>query len=235
MRVCRGPVQLRCSIIKNTGLKNQYPIHPNEESNMRIRQQVKKWVAGFALVSAAVTAASVVQAAPETYIIDTKGAHAFVQFKVKHLGYSWLYGRFNDFSGEFTYDAANPAANTVNVVLNMASLDSAHAERDKHIRSGDFFDVEKFKQATFNSTGYKKVSDAKGVLTGDLTLFGKTKSISLDVDHVGGGADPWGGYRQGFEGTAVINPADWGKDFSKKLGPALTEVELTLSVEGIRK
>lgn len=202
---------------------------------MTLRKQVKKWVAGLAVVSMATASSSLIQAAPETYTIDTKGAHAFVQFRVKHLGYSWLYGRFNDFSGDFVYDAENPTANKVNVVLNMASVDSAHAERDKHIRSGDFFEVDKYKQATFASTSYKKIDDSKGMLTGDLTLFGKTKSISFEVEHVGGGADPWGGYRQGFEGKVVINPADWGKDFSKKLGPALTEVELTLSVEGIRQ
>lgn len=196
-------------------------------------RKAKGWTLGAALF--AVASSATVQAAPEQYVIDTKGAHAFVQFKVKHLGYSWLYGRFNDFSGEFTYDAENPSANTVSVVLDVASVDSNHAERDKHLRADDILDVGKHSQASFESTAYEKTGESTGVLTGDLTLFGKTKSISFEVEHIGGGKDPWGGYRQGFEGKVIINPADWGKDFSKKFGPALSEVELTLSVEGIRK
>lgn len=221
----------------NTGSNNTDSIASKASKlvGSNLGRTARKWAAGLTLLSAVAGAATTAQAAPEVYTIDTKGAHAFVQFKVKHLGYSWLYGRFNDFSGEFTYDADNPAANKVSVVLNMASVDSAHAERDKHIRADDLFDVAKYKQAKFTSTAFEKTGESTGMLTGDLTLFGQTRSISFEVDHIGGGKDPWGGYRQGFEGKVVINPADWGKDFSKKLGPALAEVELTLSVEGIRR
>ena len=74
----------------------------------------------------------------ENYQIDTKGMHAFIEFKIKHLGYSWLKGRFNDFDGQFSYDTKNPENSAVNVSIKTASLDSNHAERDKHLRSKDF-------------------------------------------------------------------------------------------------
>ncbi len=78
------------------------------------------------------------------YVIDTKGAHASINFKVSHLGYSFIKGRFNNFSGEFSYDPANIDASAVEVVVDTTSLDSNHAERDKHIRSSDFIDASKF-------------------------------------------------------------------------------------------
>lgn len=167
----------------------------------------------------------------DKYKIDTEGAHAFVQFRVKHLGISWLYGRFNDFSGEFSYDEKKPEKSTVSVELDMTSLDSMHAERDKHLRSSDYLNVDKFKTASFVSTEFKPTGKGKAQLKGKLTLFKETREISIDVTKVGAGADPWGGYRLGFEGTTVIKPADFGVDMS----PTVTEVELTLSVEGIRQ
>ena len=172
-----------------------------------------------------------VSAYSDEYVIDTKGAHAFVQFRVKHLGYSWLDGRFNDFSGEFTYDAENPAKNKVSVTVDMASLDSNHAERDKHLRSSDFLNVSKYGTASFTSKGYKPTGKDKAVISGDLTLFGETREVSFDVERIGGGKDPWGGFRQGFEGKLTINPENWGA----KMSFPITEVELKLSVEGIRK
>ena len=173
------------------------------------------------------------QAAEEKYVIDTKDAHAFVQFRIKHLGYSWLYGRFNDFSGTFTYSEADPSTSSVEVVIKTASIDSNHAERDKHLRSDEFLDVEKFPEATFKSTSYEETGFNKSTLTGDLTLHGVTKSVTLDVDRIGNGPDPWGGYRRGFEGRTKIKLADFG--ITKNLGPASRELELTLSVEGIRQ
>src|SRR5690554_7090332 len=109
------------------------------------------------LITASLFGASQAQAAD--YVIDTDGAHAFVQFKISHLGYSWLLGRFNDFEGTFSYDEANPSAAKVDVTIDIASLDSNHAERDKHLRSGDFFDVEKYPQAKFVSTSYSPNGD----------------------------------------------------------------------------
>lgn len=172
-------------------------------------------------------------ASAEKYVIDTEGAHAFVQFRIKHLGYSWLYGRFNVFEGRFTYDENNPNASEVEVVIKTASLDSNHAERDKHLRGTDFLDVDKYPEARFNSTSYKETGINKAVLQGELTLHGVTKPVTIDVTKIGSGPDPWGGYRRGFEGSTSLRLADFGIDYN--LGPASREVELILSVEGIRQ
>jgi len=169
----------------------------------------------------------------ENYVIDTQGAHAAVQFRIKHLGYSWLYGRFNEFSGRFTYDEKDPSASYAEVVIKMASVDSNHAERDKHLRDERFFDVEKYPEARFVSTGFTETGDGKATLQGDLTLHGVTKPVTIDVEHVGHGSDPWGGYRRGFQGSTTIKLADFGMTYD--LGPASTHAEIILSVEGIRR
>lgn len=171
--------------------------------------------------------------AAETYVIDTKGSHAFVQFRIKHLGYSWLYGRFNTFSGTFTADDDNPGSSNISVEIDTASVDSNHAERDKHLRSADFLDVAKFPKATFVSTGVKSNGDGTGVVMGNLTLKGVTKPIEIAVKEIGKGKDPWGGYRRGLQGSTTFALKDFGIDFN--LGPASTHVEMILSIEGIRK
>ncbi|MCW8093183.1 YceI family protein [Alteromonas sp. ASW11-130] len=167
------------------------------------------------------------------YIIDTKGAHASINFKVQHLGYSWLTGRFNEFEGEFSYDEDKPKVSKVNVTIQTDSIDSNHAERDKHLRSDDFLNVEKFPEAKFVSTTVTEDSDGTMTIIGDLTLHGVTKSVSIDAHKVGEGKDPWGGYRAGFAGTTKIALKDFDIDYD--LGPASTEVELMLHVEGVKQ
>ncbi len=167
------------------------------------------------------------------YMIDTKGAHAAIEFRIKHLGYSWLLGRFNRFDGSFSYDEKDPAASRVEVVVDTSSIDSNHAERDKHLRGEDFLDVEKFPTASFFGISYKENADGTAVLTGDLTLHGVTKQIVIDVQHIGSGPDPWGGERRGFSGTTTLTLKDFG--IKKDLGPASQELELFLYVEGIRR
>lgn len=167
------------------------------------------------------------------YTIDTKGAHAFIQFHIKHLGYSWLVGRFNRFEGEFSYDEANPDAAKVAVTIDTASIDSNHAERDKHLRGDEFLDVKQFPQARFVSTSYRELGDGRGELQGELTLHGITRPITIAVTFIGAGDDPWGGYRRGFEGRTSFALADFG--IKRNLGPASKEVHLWLGVEGIRK
>ena len=164
------------------------------------------------------------------YAIDT--AHSFVEFRIQHLGYSWLYGRFNKFSGHFSYDADNPQASAIAVSIDAASVDTNHAERDKHLRGPDFLDVATFPKATFVSTKY--TGDAQsGTLEGMLTLHGVTKPISIHLEKLGEGNDPWGGYRAGFIGTTTLTRRDFG--ISYNLGPASESMELELGIEGIRK
>lgn len=191
---------------------------------------MKKLALALAITSSAWVATA---ANAATYQIDVKGMHAFVQFKIQHLGYSWLLGRFNDFSGEFEYDAKSPNDASINVEIDTASLDSNHAERDKHLKGADFLDVKKYPKATFKSTKYESKDDMSGVLTGDLTLHGVTKQISFPVNKIGEGKDPWGGYRAGFEGETTLKLKDYGINYN--LGPASQEVQLELYIEGIRK
>ncbi|WP_421869383.1 YceI family protein [Motiliproteus sp.] len=177
------------------------------------------------LIAAALTAsAGLAQAAD--YELDP--THSFINFKTGHLGVSWLQGRFNDISGNFSWDADKPSNAMIDITINTASVDSNHAERDKHLRSDDFLDVKKYPTATFKSTGF----DGK-MLNGDLTLHGVTKPISFEVTKVGEGKDPWGGYRAGFTGTYDLKRSEFGID--KNLGPAAEVIKLELNVEGIRK
>jgi len=173
--------------------------------------------------------------AAEHYLIDTKGMHAFITFKVQHLGYSWLEGRFDRFSGGFDYDEANPANNHVQVDIDVASLDSNHAERDKHLRSERFFDVEKFPKASFVSYAWEDHGDGTATLKGKFALRGVSQDISIEVSQVGAGKDPWGGFRRGFEGTTTLHLSDYKMKEAHILGPVAENIQLWLSIEGVRQ
>jgi len=166
------------------------------------------------LLASAISAATIVPAQADehggTYAFDTQGAHQFITFKISHLGYSWLYGRFNDFDGEFIYDSDNPENSSVTVTIETASVDSNHAERDKHLRSEDFLSVNEFPQATFKSKKVMVNNEGEADIVGDLTLRGVTREITLDAELLGHGKDPWG-------------------------GKASETVEIEISVEGIRQ
>ncbi len=182
-------------------------------------------------IAAPISALPVTAQAAE-YVIDTEGQHAFIEWRINHLGFSWLYGRFNDFEGSFEYEDGQIEDASVDVTIDMASLDSNHAERDKHLRSDDFFDVNEYPEASFKSTGIESTDDGF-VITGDLTLRGVTKEIEIEAEKIGEGEDPWGGYRAGFHGTTTLTLKDFGIDYD--LGPAATTAEVTLSVEGVRQ
>ncbi len=182
-------------------------------------------VLGSALASSPVFAAD--------YAIDKQGQHAFVNFKISHLGYSWLWGTFKDFDGGFSFDAAKPEESKVNVTLKTASVDTNHAERDKHLRSDDFLNVAKHPTATFESTSVKSTGDGTADISGNLTLNGVTKPVVIAAKFIGEGKDPWGGYRAGFEGSTTLTLKDF--DIKMDLGPASQTVDLIISVEGVRK
>jgi polyisoprenoid-binding protein YceI len=163
------------------------------------------------------------------YVIDNQGAHASINFKTSHMGWSVLTGRFNTFDGKFSYDESNIEASKIAVNIDTSSIDSNHSKRDEHVRSADFLDVSKFATAKFVSTKVKDLGEGKLVITGDFTLHGITKSITIDAVKIGEGDDPWGGYRLGFSGTTEIAMGDFGfkMDFGK--------VDLELHIEGIRQ
>ena len=195
-----------------------------------MKTTLQKTLLGLSLATALTLSGSVFA---DNYAIDKKGAHASIQFKISHLGYSWLWGRFNDFDGTFSYDEKDKSAAKVSVTVNTKSIDSNHAERDKHLRSADFLEVDKFPQAKFESTSYVEGDKGKAVLKGNLTLHGVTKEVTLDITKVGAGKDPWGGYRRGFEGTTRIALKDFG--ITKNLGPASAELDLIIALEGIKQ
>ena len=192
---------------------------------------MKKTLIGLAM------AASVALSAPafaEDYKIDgtdTGGMHATIGFKTKHLGYSWLHGRFDKFTGSFKFDEANPAASSVTVDIDTTSLNTNHVKRDEHLRSADFFDAANHPAAKFESTAINVTGDGKGTIKGNLTIRGVTKPVEIAVEHIGGGKDPWGGFRRGFAGSASIVPADFGMPHAI----AKQTVHLTLDIEGLRQ
>lgn len=169
----------------------------------------------------------------EDYLIDTKDSHASINFKIPHLGYSWLVGRFDEFSGSFSYDEKDPSTTKVEVIVEIKSVDSNHAERDKHLRGKDLLYAKKYPRAEFVSTSVESRGGDRFVLKGDLTLRGVTRKIEIDVVMIGAGPDPWGGFRRGFSGVTQIDLEDYG--ILKDLGPASKSVDLLLHVEGIRQ
>jgi len=181
------------------------------------------------LASALLTTSVLTPAFAADYVIDTKGAHASINFQASHMGFSVLAGRFNDFSGNFSYDKDNISASKIKVIVDTSSFDSNHAKRDKHVRSDDFLDVSKFAEATFVSSKVEDKGEGELAIIGNFTMHGITKPLTIDAVKVGEGDDPWGGYRAGFSGTATIAMADFGfkKDFGK--------VDLILHIEGIRQ
>jgi polyisoprenoid-binding protein YceI len=183
------------------------------------------------LALAAALSMSSVQAAD--YVIDSKGAHASINFKIQHLGYSWLTGRFNDFEGTFSYDNEKPSDANIMVNITTDSIDSNHAERDKHLKGDDFLDVDEYPSAKFVSTKIVEKGDGMMDVMGDFTFHGVTKPITINAKKIGEGKDPWGGYRAGFMGTTVIALKDFGIDYD--LGPASQTVELELHVEGVKQ
>lgn len=187
----------------------------------------------FTTLVIALLMAGSISAAEEHYVIDTEGQHAFIEFKISHLGFSWLYGRFNDFEGEFTFDSENPENSSVTVTVDTASVDTNHERRDKHLRDDDFLTVDEYPEAQFRSTGFVPLGGDRYRLEGELTLLGTTRPVEIEVEQTGAGEDPWGGFRRGFEGKTTLTLADFGIDYD--LGEEAETVEITLSVEGVRQ
>jgi polyisoprenoid-binding protein YceI len=167
------------------------------------------------------------------YKLDIKGTHAFIQFKIQHLGYSWIIGQFNTFDGKLKYDNTNEEASEISIVIDTASIDTNHNLRDKHLRDDKFLDVKKYPEATFVSKKYKPTGSGMAILTGDFTFRGVTKTIDIEVHKMGEGKDPWGGERVGFEGTTKFKLKDY--NITKKLSPASAEVHLYFTLEGIKQ
>jgi polyisoprenoid-binding protein YceI len=143
-------------------------------------------------------------------------SHTSVEFSVKHLMISTVKGRFADVEGTVTAPGDDVGDATVEVVIKTASVDTRNEQRDGHLRSGDFFDVENFPTLTFTSTAIAGTKEEL-TLTGDLTIRGVTKSVTLEATFEGQGKDPWGGTRMGFSASGKFDRRDFGLVWNQAL------------------
>jgi polyisoprenoid-binding protein YceI len=173
-----------------------------------------------------------------TYDIDA--SHSSLEFAAKHAMVTTVRGRFSDFSGTITLDGANPASSSAEVTIKVDSLDSRSEQRDEHLRSADFFDVEKYPEITFRSTrAAAGKDDGEYRLWGGLTIKGVTREVELVLTYTGSAVDPWGGQRVGFEGRTTVNRKDWGLSWNVALeagGLLVSEkVKLNLDVAAVKR
>ena len=172
--------------------------------------------------------------ATRTYKIDK--AHSEATFQVRYL-LTKVRGRFSDFDGTIQFDEANPEKSTIDVTIQASSIDTNEADRDKHLRSGDFFAVDEFNTITFKSKRITKRSADTYDMVGDLTMHGVTKELTLPVTHLGAGKDPWGRDKIGFETEVTLNRKDFGLSWNTALeaGGFLIgdDVKVSVSVQGV--
>ena len=171
------------------------------------------------------------------YVIDP--AHSTASFSVKHMMIAKVHGGFEKLSGFFNYDSQNPSLSSVEASIEVASINTRDAQRDAHLKSADFFDVEKHPSITFKSSRLEKSGDSM-VITGDLTIHGVTKKISLDVegptDEI---KDPWENLKIGVSGSTTIKRKDFGLTWNAALeaGGILVgdDVNITLEVQFVKQ
>ena len=172
----------------------------------------------------------------QTYSIDKN--HSSVEFKIRHL-MSNVSGRFHEFEGKINIDRANPSKSSVDITIQTASITTNTPDRDKHLRSADFFDVERFPTMTFKSTGIApgKTKDTFNV-SGDLTIHGVTKRVLLPIVYMGTAVDPQKNERVGFELTTTLNRSDYGIVWNKALNPGgyllAEEVTIEINIEAVK-
>ena len=166
-----------------------------------------------------------------SYKLDS--AHTATNFTVRHMMVTNVRGGFDKVSGTLEFDAANPAAASVEVIIEAASVNTGVVDRDNHLRSADFFEVEKYPNITFKSTKVEALSDTHAKVTGDLTIRDVTKSVVLDVEFLGQAASPFGDTRAGFEATTNINREDFGLGWNVALeaGGVLVGKEIKLNID----
>ena len=156
--------------------------------------------------------------------------HTVIGFSARHAMVAKVRGRFEVFSGGFVLDGANPSASSAQLSVDMASIDTKNADRDAHLKSAEFFDVEQFPTMTFTSTSIEGTAPTFTV-HGDLSVHGVTKNIPVRFELVGTSTDPWGGTRIGFEGQAEISRKDFGLTWNVALETGGVLVSDTIKIE----
>ncbi|MCO5195176.1 MAG: YceI family protein [Anaerolineae bacterium] len=160
-------------------------------------------------------------------------SHSQIQFSVRHMMISKVRGTFEQFSGSINYDEVNPTNTTVDIAVDITSINTRDEQRDAHLRSADFFDAENFPMMTFKSTRVEQVNKHNGRLYGDLTIRGVTKPVVLDVTYEGQAQSPWGTTSAGFSATGKINRKEWNMQWNAALetGGVLVGDDVTISIE----
>jgi polyisoprenoid-binding protein YceI len=149
------------------------------------------------------------------FALDT--THSRLGFTARHAMVTKVRGSFEQFEGTAHLDFADPTRSTATVTFQIASISTGQAQRDEHLRTNDFFDVPTYPEGTFVSTSVVKKSDDEFEMTGDLTLKGVTKPVTVTWEHTGTAKDPYGNLRAGFEGKATLNRKDWGITYNAAL------------------
>ncbi|MFC9324981.1 YceI family protein [Kitasatospora sp. NPDC057015] len=149
------------------------------------------------------------------WAIDT--AHSQVGFSVRHAMVTNVRGSFTEYEGKLHLDGSHPGNSSAELVIKVASVDTKQAQRDEHLRTGDFFAAETHPEITFRSTAAERVREDSYRMTGDLTIKGTTRPVVLDLDYTGSATDAYGADRVGFEGSAVIDRTDWGLSYNAAL------------------
>ena len=166
-----------------------------------------------------------------TWVLDT--AHTDIAFVARHAMVTKVRGTFDEFEGSVVVDQENPAASVAKAVIKTASVNTNNEDRDGHVRGDDFFAVDQYPEMTFESTSFD-FNGTSGTVTGDLTLKGVTKPVTLDVEVFGVEEDPFGATRVGFEASTKINRKDFGVDFQAPLGSGgvLVSEQITIQIDG---
>ena len=164
------------------------------------------------------------------YVVDP--THSRIGFVARHAMVTKVRGSFNEFEGSGYFDAENPSASKAELTIQAASIDTRNADRDAHLRSNDFFDMDTHPEISFVSTNVEAV-DGSYRVTGDLTIKGVTKSVTVDFEYTGTAVDPYGNTRVGFEGQTTINRKDWGVNWNAALetGGVLVSEKVVLEFE----
>ena len=170
------------------------------------------------------------------YSIDP--AHSKIGFAVRHAMVTNVRGEFTEYEGKLHLDGANPANSSAELVIKVASVDTRQAQRDEHLRTGDFFEAETYPEITFRSTSAEEVGDDTYRLHGDLTIKDVTRPVTLDLEFTGAATDPYGLNRAGFEGGTTVDRTNWGLTYNAALetgGVLIGEkVKLVLDISAVK-
>ncbi|MFI8003547.1 YceI family protein [Streptomyces sp. NPDC086010] len=171
------------------------------------------------------------------YVIDS--THSEIGFSLKYAKVTTMRGRFTEYDGRLRLDGSEPSASTAEVVIKVASIDTALAGRDEHLLNGDFFAVEEFPEMVYRSTGAERVDEDTFRMFGELTIKGVSRPVSLDLTLNGEVVDPMGNVRVGFDGSATVNRSDWGLTYNAALeggGVLISDkIKLTFDISAIRQ